>query len=183
MSVKLIDNEAFYGFRVRRRVDGTLYQEYFSLKKKHKRLSKRATAKVKKQALSRDEDLQRLQRKIRQQRRTKRCFRPDGSVRGIYYLENRTKRGSITRTFRIMVGSSRELKNVCRSVSISKLGKEDAWRQVIETYAYHKRISKNSKLYRQLLASMDATLENQSRPKRGRPFSKKMALKEERACV
>ena len=32
VSVKLLDNEAFYGYRVRRTVNGKLYQEYFSLK-------------------------------------------------------------------------------------------------------------------------------------------------------
>ena len=38
MSVKLLDNEAFYGYRVRRTVNGKLYQEYFSLKKGGKRM-------------------------------------------------------------------------------------------------------------------------------------------------
>ena len=37
MSVKLLDNDAFYGYRVRRTVDAKLYQEYFSLKKNGKR--------------------------------------------------------------------------------------------------------------------------------------------------
>ena len=39
MSVKLLDNQAFYGYRVRRTVDGKLYQEYFSLKDSGKRLT------------------------------------------------------------------------------------------------------------------------------------------------
>ena len=32
LSVKLLDNEAFFGFRVRRTVSGKVFQEYFSLK-------------------------------------------------------------------------------------------------------------------------------------------------------
>ena len=32
MSVELSDNPGFFGFRVRRQIDGKTYQEYFSLK-------------------------------------------------------------------------------------------------------------------------------------------------------
>lgn len=46
VSVKLLDNDAFYGYRVRRSVDGKLYQEYFSLKREGKRLSGRARQEV-----------------------------------------------------------------------------------------------------------------------------------------
>ena len=48
MSVKLLDNKAFYGYRVRRTVAGELYQEYFSLKKDGKRLDGRAMKVVEK---------------------------------------------------------------------------------------------------------------------------------------
>ena len=34
MSVELLDNPRFFGFRVRRQIDGKTYQEYFSLKAK-----------------------------------------------------------------------------------------------------------------------------------------------------
>ena len=46
VSVKLLDNEAFYGYRVRRTVNGKLYQEYFSLKKEGKRLGPRLRKQV-----------------------------------------------------------------------------------------------------------------------------------------
>ena len=57
MSVKLLDNKAFYGYRVRRTVDGKLYQEYFSLKKEGKRLGPRLSKKVQQAALERDQRL------------------------------------------------------------------------------------------------------------------------------
>ena len=57
MSVKLLDNEAFYGYRVRRTVDGKLYQEYFSLKKNGKRMGLRLHKQVEKQAIARDQGL------------------------------------------------------------------------------------------------------------------------------
>ena len=38
MSVELLDNPRFYGFRVRRQIDGKTYQEYFSLKENSKRM-------------------------------------------------------------------------------------------------------------------------------------------------
>ena len=46
MSVELLDNPRFHGFRVRRQIDGKTYQEYFSLKESGKRLrgAKRAAA-------------------------------------------------------------------------------------------------------------------------------------------
>ena len=53
MSVKLIDNQAFYGFRVRRTVNGKLYQEYMSLKKAGKRLGPRQTRSVERLAEAR----------------------------------------------------------------------------------------------------------------------------------
>ena len=38
MSVELLDNPRFFGFRVRRQIEGKTYQEYFSLKASGKRL-------------------------------------------------------------------------------------------------------------------------------------------------
>ena len=43
MSVKLLDNDAFYGYRVRRTVDAELFEEYFSLKSAGKRVTSRAS--------------------------------------------------------------------------------------------------------------------------------------------
>ncbi len=74
MSVKLIDNEAFYGFRVRRTVNGRLYQEYMSLKKGGKRLGPRQTRSVERLAEARDEELRQEQQKSRQRRKPELCF-------------------------------------------------------------------------------------------------------------
>ena len=38
MSLELLDNPRFYGYRVRRQIEGKTYQEYFSLKENSKRL-------------------------------------------------------------------------------------------------------------------------------------------------
>ncbi len=54
MSVKLLDNKAFYGYRVRRTVAGKLYQEYFSLKNGGTRLEGKLKSEVEKQAKARD---------------------------------------------------------------------------------------------------------------------------------
>ncbi|MGB1906957.1 MAG: hypothetical protein ACPHN3_06470, partial [Spongiibacter sp.] len=62
MSVKLLDNKAFYGYRVRRTVAGELYQEYFSLKKDGKRLEGRPAKAIEKEAIARDEELEARQR-------------------------------------------------------------------------------------------------------------------------
>ena len=47
MSVELLDNPRFFGFRVRRQIDGKTYQEYFSLKANGKRMRGAARAEVK----------------------------------------------------------------------------------------------------------------------------------------
>ena len=57
MSIKLLDNEAFYGFRVRRTVNGKLYQEYFSLKKNGRRMGPRLQKQVERQAAERVGDI------------------------------------------------------------------------------------------------------------------------------
>ena len=57
MSVELLDNPRFYGFRVRRQIDGKTYQEYFSLKENSKRLRGAKKAEVKTLADARDAEL------------------------------------------------------------------------------------------------------------------------------
>ena len=47
MSVELLDNPRFHGFRVRRQIEGKTYQEYFSLKEDGKRLRGARRAAVK----------------------------------------------------------------------------------------------------------------------------------------
>ncbi len=153
MSVKLIDNEAFYGFRVRRTVDGKLYQEYFSLKGQGVRLQGRARKRVEQEAFRRDAELAELQTKMRERNKADRCFNSDGTVRGISYLLKTEKSGAVTPIFQLGIASELEQKVVCTSFSLNAHGTEEAWRKAVDAYARHKVIRKNTKLYKQLLAA------------------------------
>ncbi len=159
MSVKLLDNEAFYGFRVRRTVDGTLYQEYFSLKEGGERMVGRTRKAIEQMALRRDQELAQLQQKMRERNKAVRCFNHDGSVRGISYLLKTEKSGAVTPIFQLGIASDLEQKIVCTSFSLNAHGGEEAWRKAIDTYAKHKVIRKNTNLYKQLLAAKPAKAE------------------------
>ena len=124
MSVKLIDNEAFYGFRVRRTVNGKLYQEYFSLKKGGKRLGSKQEKKVEAEAQVRDHELRLQQAKSKEKRKAELCFNKDGSVKGISYLVKTEKSGTKTPIFQIGIASALENKIVCTSFSINAPGKQ-----------------------------------------------------------
>ena len=187
MSVKLIDNDAFYGYRVRRTVDGKLYQEYFSLKgRSASGKTKKLTGKDKKAVLdkaqARDEELQTLQSKAKQARKAERCFREDGTVKGISFLKKREKSGNVTPIFQVGIASQVEDKIVCTSFSVNAHGLEGAWRRAVESYAYHKGISKNSKLFKQVMAQMpkvdlsDVPVAGEGKKKKA-PARKKAAAK------
>lgn len=154
MSVKLIDNEAFYGFRVRRTVNGKLYQEYYSLKNNSKRLSVRATKAVEKEALVRDQELLAEQVESKKKRKAELCFNKDGSVKGISYLVKTEKSGTKTPIFQIGIASELDKKIVCTSFSINAHGQDTAWQKAVDTYAEHKAIRKGTKLYKQIKAAM-----------------------------
>ena len=154
MSVKLIDNEAFYGFRVRRTVNGKLYQEYFSLKKGGKRLGSKHKKSVEDQAKGRDEELRLEQEKSKEKRKAELCFNKDGSVKGISFLVKTEKSGTKTPIFQIGIASALENKIVCTSFSINAHGKQEAWNKAVQSYAEHKQVRKGSKLYKELLAAM-----------------------------
>ncbi|QQD18867.1 hypothetical protein I6N98_03095 [Spongiibacter nanhainus] len=154
MSVKLLDNKAFYGFRVRRTVAGELYQEYFSLKKDGKRLEGRQKKAVEKEAIARDAELEAEQKQYLEETKEDRCFKPDGTVRGISYLLKTEKSGNLTPIFQVGVASKVEKKTVCTSFSLNAHGSEDAWNRAVDAYAKHKSIHKNSKLYQRLLKAM-----------------------------
>ena len=154
MSVKLLDNEAFYGYRVRRTVNGKLYQEYFSLKEGGKRLGPKRRKQVELEAKARDEELIAEQQKAKKQLKADRCFNDDGSVKGISYLLKTEKSGTVTPIFQIGIASELENKIVCTSFSLNAHGKQQAWKKAIDAYAKHKLISKNSKLYKKLANSM-----------------------------
>jgi hypothetical protein len=156
LSVKLLDNEAFYGYRVRRTIDGKLYQEYFSLKNGGERIQGRAKKQIEQEALQRDRELELLQERMRERMKADRCFNSDGTVRGISYLLKTEKSGSVTPIFQIGIASELEQKIVCTSFSLNAHGTEEAWRKAVDAYAKHKVIRKNTKLYKQLLAAIPA---------------------------
>jgi hypothetical protein len=154
VSVKLLDNEAFYGYRVRRTVNGKLYQEYFSLKKAGKRMGPKLRKQIQNEANLRDEELIEEQKRVKKQLKAQRCFNADGSVKGISYLLKTEKSGTVTPIFQIGIASELEEKIVCTSFSLNAHGKDKAWRQAVDAYAKHKIISKNTKLYKKLMTSM-----------------------------
>jgi hypothetical protein len=154
VSVKLLDNDAFYGYRVRRTVNGKLYQEYFSLKKQGKPLGPRLRKKVELQATQRDAELAEEQAKVKKKLKSIRCFNADGSVKGISYLLKTEKSGTVTPIFQIGIASELDNKIVCTSFSLNAHGKEQAWHKAVDAYAKHKLIRKNTKLYKKLLAGM-----------------------------
>ncbi len=154
MSVKLIDNEAFYGFRVRRTVNGKLYQEYFSLKQGGKRLASKHKKSVEDAAHARDEELRLEQQKSKEKRKAELCFNKDGSVKGISYLVKTEKSGTKTPIFQIGIASALVNKIVCTSFSINAHGKQEAWNKAVHAYAEHKQVRKGSKLHKELLAAM-----------------------------
>lgn len=156
MSVKLLDNEAFYGYRVRRTVNGKLYQEYYSLKKAGKRIGPRLKRKVELEAIERDEALIEEQKRVKKQLKATRCFNANGSVKGISYLLKTEKSGTVTPIFQVGIASELEEKIVCTSFSLNAHGKDLAWKKAVDAYAKHKVIGKNSKLFKQLMAAIPA---------------------------
>ena len=84
MSVELLDNPRFYGFRVRRQIDGKTYQEYFSLKENSKRLRGAKRAEIKAVADARDEELKVLQQKNRDKKDREIELDPSGQIRGCF---------------------------------------------------------------------------------------------------
>ncbi|CAA0091471.1 Uncharacterised protein [Zhongshania aliphaticivorans] len=154
MSVKLLDNKAFYGYRVRRTVAGKLYQEYFSLKNGGARLEGRRKKSVENEALARDAVLEAQQKRYLDETKEERCFKSDGTVRGISYLLKTEKSGNLTPIFQVGVASKVVNKTVCTSFSLNAHGSGDAWQRAVEAYAKHKSIRKNTKLYQRLLKAM-----------------------------
>ena len=154
MSVKLIDNDAFYGYRVRRTVDGKLFQEYLSLKKGGKRMGATAQKKVLSQAKARDLELEEAQRKAKERKKSERCFHTDGSVKGISFLKKKEKSGNLTPIFQVGIASELENKIVCTSFSVNAHGLKGAWEKAVAAFCEHKNIRKGSKLYKQILAAM-----------------------------
>jgi hypothetical protein len=177
VSVKLLDNEAFYGYRVRRTVDAKLFQEYFSLKQNGKRLVGAARKRVQNIANGRDGQLAEDQVKAKQANKAQRCFNANGSVRGISYLVKTEKSGTKTPIFQVGIASESDGKIICTSYSINAHGKAEAWNMAVVTYAKHKAIGKGSKLYKKLLAAIPKRVAS-PKPKKA---TKKKAVKKKAA--
>ena len=153
MSVELLDTPRFFGYRVRRQIQGKTYQEYFSLKENGKRLRGDKRARVKAAAEARDDELARRQQTLQKRRAKEVHIDADGQVRGILCRLKAEKSGNRTPVFQIGVMSLKEDRIVNTTVSINRFGIADAWRRAVDFYATHKQISKRSKAYQSLLAA------------------------------
>lgn len=152
MSVELLDNPRFHGFRVRRQVEGKTYQEYFSLKENGKRLRGAKRAEVKEQAEKRDAELARLQAKAKDKADKEIQLDDSGQVKGILCRLKKEKSGTMTPVFQVGIMSRKTGKIVNTTVSINKHGIEAAWQSAVDFYCEHKQISKRAKLYKDLIA-------------------------------
>lgn len=151
MSVELLDTPRFHGFRVRRQIDGKTYQEYFSLKTNGRRMRGAQRSVVKQQADSRDAELAHTQKTSKDKASREIHIDNRGRVRGILFRMKTEKSGTRTPVFQIGIMSTLEQKIVNTTVSINLHGMDGAWKHAVDFYAGHKKISKRTKAYRQLL--------------------------------
>lgn len=182
MSVKLLDNSAFYGYRVRRTVQGKVFQEYFSLKANGERVNSTRRAQILADANARDEELKQLQKNVKASLKSTKAFKTDGSIRGISYLLKNEKSGNVTPIFQLGISSEVTKKIVCTSVSISAYGEDLAWNRVVDLYCDHKRLEKSGTLYQKLLAAKEATMEKKVRPRQGIKLARVSRLHNEHAA-
>lgn len=152
MSVELLDNPRFHGFRVRRQIEGRTYQEYFSLKQNGKRLRGARRAEVKEVAEQRDAELARIQAKSREKADREINLDETGQVKGVLCRLKKEKSGSMTPVFQVGIMSRVTGKIVNTTVSINKHGIESSWNKAVDFYCRHKNISKRTKAYKDLIA-------------------------------
>jgi hypothetical protein len=151
MSVELLDNDRFYGLRVRRQIDGKTYQEYFSLKANGKRVTGKARAAIKAQAEARDAELAGIQGKSRDDAAKSLQLDENGRVKGILFRLKREKSGTFTPVFQIGLMSRVRDKVVNTTVSVNRFGLEEAWVRAVDFYCEHKGIDRRAKTYKALL--------------------------------
>ena len=152
MSVELLDNPRFYGFRVRRQIDGKTYQEYFSLKDGGKRLRGARKAEIKAVADDRDVELKSLQQKKRDKNDREIQLDESGQIKGILCRMKQEKSGTLTPVFQVGVMSRTRMKIVNTTVSISRHGRVESWQRAVDFYCEHKNIGKRTKAYKELIA-------------------------------
>jgi len=153
VSVELLNTPRFYGFRVRRQIDGRTYQEYFSLKAEGKRIRGPERAAIKVRAEARDQELKALQQKSREGLARRRAVDQEGRVRGVLFRLKQEKSGTRTPVFQVGIHSFMEHRIVNTTVSITRHGLTGAWRRAIDFYALHKKIGPRSKAFKDLLAA------------------------------
>ena len=78
-------------------------------------------------------------------------FDKDGKVRGILFRMKTEKSGTRTPVFQIGIMSAKADKIVNTTVSINLHGLKGAWEKAVDFYIDHKKISKRSGIYQQLL--------------------------------
>lgn len=152
MSVELLDNPRFYGYRVRRQIEGKTYQEYFSLKENSKRLRGARKNEVKVVADARDAELKALQQKQRDKNDREIQLDESGQIKGILCRMKREKSGTLTPVFQVGVMSRVREKIVNTTVSITRHGRVEAWQRAVDFYCEHKRIGKRTKAYKDLIS-------------------------------
>ena len=151
MSVELLDNPRFHGFRVRRQIEGKTYQEYFSLKEDGKRLRGAGRAAVKAVAEARDTELSDIQSKAKNKADKKIRLDASGQVKGILCRLKKEKSGTMTPVFQVGVMSRETGKIVNTTVSINRHDIDHAWEKAVNFYCRHKLISKRTRVYKDLM--------------------------------
>jgi hypothetical protein len=165
MSVYLIDNESFYGYRVRRVINGAPYQQYFSLLDKGKRLRGVAKKSIESTAKKLDDQLAKKQVKawsIREKelRPSKRAKNSSG-VKGISICVKTTRRTSRRYdylVFQVNCMSKLEDKPVCTSFSVDAHGWESAWEKAVRYYTKHKKLPRLANTLLERMPNKAATL-------------------------
>ena len=152
MSVELLDNPRFYGYRVRRQIEGKTYQEYFSLKENSKRLQGAKKKEVKAIADARDAELKSLQQKQRDKNDRESQRDDSGQIKGILCRLKREKSGTLTPVFQVGVMSRVRGKIVNTTVSITRHGRVEAWQRAVDFYCDHKRRGKRTKVYKERIS-------------------------------
>ena len=152
MSVELLDNPRFHGFRVRRQIEGKTYQEYFSLKENGKRLRGAKRAAVKAIADARDIELEAVQQKSKDKADREIQLDENGQVKGVLCRLKKEKSGTMTPVFQVGIMSRVSGKIVNTTVSLNKHGIPAAWTRAVDFYCEHKQISKRTKIYKDLIA-------------------------------
>lgn len=151
MSVEFLEDSCgFTGFRVRRRVDGQQFQEYFSFNIDGRWATKREETTLREQAYTLDRRLKIQQQAARDKRDNR--FWPTArsktgtKVKGIFFCERRDRNRDGTYSepipvFQVSVWSDADKKPVSRQFRIHKFSnRRAAWIAAVKYFACHKLV-------------------------------------------